>query len=497
MRSATMDERVRDYIEAERVQVPVPPVVAARILHALDASRPAPRRPRLAFARVAVATAALLLLGLGVALTRAVQMPAAIERGTWSSVSSMAVPRAYQTATLLPNGKVLVVGGRGLLTISAPWQRAGSAVSSAELYDPKTRRWSSAGTLSAPRFGHTATLLANGKVLVVGGNSILPNGTYPVGVDSLSSAELYDPQTNSWSLAASMRTARTSHTATLLADGRVLVAGGIESSRADPGSVLASAELYDPAANTWTAATPMPSARWNQSATLLSDHRVLVIGGIDRMWDLGMDFVSTGLNTAEFFDPATDSWSPAPSTRYARISPSSTLLPDGRVLVVGDNGVNAQTAEIYDPAAEQWSAGPKPAAGRAGHVAALLHSGAVLIAGGLVDNSAELFDWRRNIWASAGSLAVTRSGATATVLANGQVLVAGGFGRGSTAWAGAELYDPQGSQAVGITKTSSTYLLAAGVAPLLAIVAVLLVLGLWLQGRRRARQSQAGVIWID
>jgi N-acetylneuraminic acid mutarotase len=261
--------------------------------------------------------------------------------------------------------------------------------------------------------------------------------------------------------------------------------------------VLRSAELYDPAANVWTAAAPMPLAGWNQSATLLSDHRVLVIGGIDRMWDLGMDFVSTGLNTAEFFDPATDSWSPAPSMRYPRISPSASLLPNGRLLVVGDNGVNDQTAEIYDPAAEQWSAGPKPAAGRAGHVAAPLHSGAVLIAGGLVDKSAELYDWRRNIWATAGSLAVTRSGATATVLANGQVLVAGGFGSGSTAWASAELYDPQGSHQVGITRTGPAPLPAGGVLAWLAVVALLLALGLWLQARRRARQSQAGVIWLD
>jgi hypothetical protein len=385
-----------------------------------------------------------------------------------------------------------------LLAISAPWQRPGSAISSAELYDPKTRRWSSAGTLSAPRFGHTATRLANGKVLVVGGNSILPNASFPIGVDSLSSAELYDPQTNSWSLAASMRTARASHTATLLADGRVLVAGGIAASAADPGTALPTVELYDPAANAWTAAAPMPSARWSQSATLLSDHRVLVIGGIDRMWDLGIGSVaSTGLNTAEFFDPATGSWSPAPSMRYPRISPSSSLLPNGRLLVVGDNGVNEQTAEIYDPAVEQWSAGPKPAAGRAGHVAALLHSGAVLIAGGLVDKSAELFDWHRNIWASAGSLAVTRSGATATVLANGQVLVAGGFGSGSNAWAGAELYDPQGSHWVGITRTRSAPVLLSGAALLLAVIAVPLALGLWLLGRRRARQSQAGEIWVD
>lgn len=496
MRSASIEERVRDYVEGERAHVPVPPMLASRILHAVESTRPAPRRPRLAFAPAAMAVAGLLLVGIGVAWMRSVQLPAAVEHGTWSSGGSMAVPRAYQTATLLPNGKVLVVGGRGLLALSAPWQPGGSAISTAELYDPKTRRWSSAGTLSAPRYGHTATLLTNGKVLIAGGNSILPNASYPAGIGSLASAELYDPQTNSWSLAASMRDARSSHTATLLADGRVLVAGGIESSAADPGSVLASAELYDPVANIWTAATPMPSARWIQSATLLSDHRVLLIGGMDRLFQNRSSTASTGLSTAVLFDPAIDSWSPAPSLRYPRISPSATLLPDGRVLVVGDNGVNSQTAEVYDPALAQWSATPKPAVARAGHVAVRLHSGAVLIAGGLRDASAEVFDWRRNTWASAGTLAVIRSSATATVLDDGQVLIAGGFGSGSTAWAGAELYDPQGRNAAAITRKSSAQLPAA-LTPLLGVVAVLVALALWVLGRRRARESQAGVIWID
>lgn len=496
MRSASIDERVRGYIEAERVQVPVPPVVATRILHALEASRPAPRRPRLAFARVAVATAALLLLGMGVALTRAVQQPAAIETGTWSPAPSMAVPRAYQTATLLPNGKVLVVGGRGLLSASATWQPPGSAISSAELYDPKTRLWSSAGTLNAPRYGHTATLLRNGKVLVAGGNSILPNASFPAGDESLSSAELYDPHSNSWSLAASMHTARASHTATLLADGRVLVAGGIVSSAANPGFVLNSAELYDPSTNRWTTAPAMLSPRANQSATLLSDHRVLLIGGIDHFWNGGA-VATIGLTTAELFEPTTDSWSPAPSMQYQRISQSGTLLADGRVLVVGDTSGSEQTSELFDATAERWSVGPKPTAGRVGHLAVLLHDGAVLIAGGLADKSAELFDWRRNLWVGAGSLAVVRTGATATLLDNGQVLVAGGFGSASMPWSSAELYDPRGTSAVGVSRARLGSQTIAGTALLLAILAMLLGIVLWLRRRSLVRQWQAGEIWVD
>jgi N-acetylneuraminic acid mutarotase len=495
MRSASIEERVRDYLESERAQIPVPAYIVSRIVHAIDASRPAPRRPRLAFARVAIASAALLLLGVGVALVRSAQMPAALEVGSWSSTSSMATPRAYQTATLLPNGKVLVVGGRGLLVVSAAWQPPGPAISSAELYDPKTRVWSSAGTLSAPRYGHTATLLKNGKVLVAGGNSTVPNASFPAGADSLSSAELYDPQTNSWSLAASMHSARASHTATLLADGRVLVAGGVDCSTA-AGIVLASAELYDPAANQWTATAPMSSPRANQSATLLSDHRVFLIGGIDHFWNSGA-VPTVGLTTANLFDPTTDSWAPAPSMRYPRISPSATLLPNGRVLVVGDSGGSEQTTELFDGTVERWSVGPKPAAGRASHVAVLLHSGAVLVAGGLVDRSAELFDWHRNTWASAGTPAVTRSAATATVLDNGQVLVVGGFTSKSTAWSSAELYDPHGTSAVGVIRTKSTPVSVAGTALLLGSLAVLLGFGMWLRRRSLARQWQAGEIWVE
>jgi hypothetical protein len=501
MRPGTVEERVRDYVEAERAQIPVPAVMASHILHSVEVSRPAPRRPRLVFLRVAPAIAALLLLGAGIGWMRTTQMTASTQIGAWSTVSSMAIPRAYQTATLLPNGKVLVVGGRGLLSMPSAWGQPGSAIGSAELYDPQTRRWSSAGSLSVPRFAHTATLLSNGKVLVVGGNSAVPNASFPDGAGALSSAELYDPQTNTWSLAASMPTARSFHTATLLADGRVLVAGGAlvaaESSTGYPGIVLASAELYDPASNTWTAATPMPSAAMNQSATLLSDHRVLVIGGVDRFLDIPPGAAPTmGVRAAELYEPATNSWSLAPSMGHERISPSITRLPNDQVLVVGDNGINENTAEIFDPAAEQWSPAPKPAVGRAGHVAVLLHSGAVLVAGGLGETSAELFDWRRNDWTSAGTLSLIRSGATATVLGTGEVLVAGGFGSGRTAWAGAELYDPQGRSAVGITRPRSQAL-PGTLALLVPAAAIALALGLWLLGRRRTSQSQTGVIWID
>ena len=479
MRPATMEDRVRDYIEAERAQIPVPPATASRILHALEVNRPAPRRPRLAVIRLAAAVAAVLLIGVGIASMRTAQMPAGIVNGTWSSAPNMPVGRGFHTATLLPNGKVLVVGGN---------QTFRALPASAELYDPGTRMWSSAGMLSTPRSLHTATLLKNGKVLIVGGSQV---DSFSLG--SLASAELYDPQTNSWALAANMHTPRSDHTATLLVDGRVLVVGGIEASNDVTGKVLASAELYDPATNTWTPAAPMRAARARHAAILLADHRVLVIGGNDVAYSAFSNYFAT----AELYDPTHQSWSPAGSMNYARTFPTGTVLPDGRVLVVGDAGVNERTAEIFDPRNEHWSLAPDAGVARAEHVAVRLRNGAVLVAGGIGQTSAQLFDWRRNAWSNAGAMAVIRADATATVLDNGQVLVIGGFGSGRTAWASAERYDPLGSHVAGIARATSTPLSAGWVAPSLAVVAALLALGLWRIGRRRARLSHDGVIWID
>jgi hypothetical protein len=167
------------------------------------------------------------------------------------SSASMNTARAYHTATLLANGKVLVTGG---VNGSGP-------LSSAELYDPASNSWSAAGTMSAAREEHTATLLPDGKVLVTGGET--SSGA------ALSSAELYDPASNSWSAAAPMSVAREEHTATLLANGKVLVAGGT------PGT---SAQLYDPGTNTWSFAASMSTLRYFHTAMLLGNGKILVTG---------------------------------------------------------------------------------------------------------------------------------------------------------------------------------------------------------------------------
>jgi len=185
----------------------------------------------------------------------------------------------------------------------------------------------------------------------VGGSNARPSS-----LGSLATAELYDPQSNSWTLAASMHTPRSYHTATLLPDGRVLVVGGIEASNDVTGTVLASAELYDPLTNSWTPAAPLPVARARHAAVLLADHRVLVIGGTDSEHLPSSSYFPT----AELYDPASQSWSLVASMNYARVYATATLLPDNRVLVVGDDGVNERTAEVFDPQTNGWFAIPDP-----------------------------------------------------------------------------------------------------------------------------------------
>jgi N-acetylneuraminic acid mutarotase len=265
-------------------------------------------------------------------------------------------------------------------------------LASAELYDPSTRSWSLTGSLNVARSGHTATLLADGEVLVAGGTC---NGS-AYGCDAgsflvnLKSAELYDPATGVWTKTGSMAVGRELHTATLLGNGQVLVTGGFNSCDDDFCSDLREAELYDPATGTWRAAKPMRAAREQHTATLLSDGTVLVAGGLD---EGGFGRNGSTYSSAEIYDPTFDRWSAAASMNARRFGQSATLLPGGWVLVAGGG---TSTSEVYEP-------GPA-------------------------------------LWVPVGSLGTTRTGHTATLLANGEVLVAGGSGPDRQPLSTAELY---------------------------------------------------------
>jgi hypothetical protein len=266
----------------------------------------------------------------------------------------MKLPRKIHTATLLPSGKVLIVGGQ---------DNNSSEIGSTEVYDPATGAWSSAAPLSVSREHHTATLLPDGRVLVVGG--------YKHGQGPITSAEVYDPATGAWSRTGSLFNARYGHTATMLPDGKVLVTGGF-----GPGSILSSAELYDPATGAWSLAQAMVQLRYRHTATLLPNGKVLVVGGYKHG--------GSTIASAEMYDPATGTWSFVAPMAQSRVFHTATLLPNGKLLVVGGStgSVSVASAELFDPATWAWVSASPLAQARAEHSATLLGTGRVLVAGG-------------------------------------------------------------------------------------------------------------------
>jgi hypothetical protein len=270
-------------------------------------------------------------------------------------------------------------------------------------------------SMQARRADHTSTLLKDGRVLITGG--MVENGVF------LKSAEIFDPKKGAFAAIDNMRSNRVEHTATLLPDDRVLIAGGLASRTFDGPGAVASTEIYDSATGHFIAGPSMSTARTGQGAVLLSNQKVLIVGGADN---------SGPLASAEIYDPASNRFSTTTSMHTARIGRTAVLLKDGCVLVTG--GGNGRAAEVYDPEAATWSVVGDMTTVREKFAATLLQDGRVLITGGAPDShwhpmrSAEVFDPRTNKFTAIADMESARFKlpAAAVDLANGDALVAGG-----------------------------------------------------------------------
>lgn len=408
--------------------------------------------------------------------------------GSWSQTASMSTPRERHGAARLPNGQVLVSGGN--------LDYLDGAEGSAEKYDPASGHWSIVGRMTTSRRAHTETVLGDGTVLVAGG----AYGNF-AGFNFLASSDRFDPQAGRWFSTGDMQitargipsiSGRQSHTATALADGRVLVAGGdgyLTDFTTDV--IFATAELYDPAGGAWTLTGNMNVARSEHAAVELQDGRVLVLGGSTSG--------ATPLASTEIYTPAIRStigwmtawrdratrfgaplgyasqtpakpawrhaayplitlysarssigkWTQTGSMHVARIGAPATLLPNGKVLVEGCDAPNVTgtTAELYNPASGTWTTTGSMHFARCNHAAILLHNGNVLVAGGegltnIVNSSAEIYDSNSGIWRVVRRMNSTRFSQTIDVLANGQALVAGGNAINGIPRDSADLFNP-------------------------------------------------------
>lgn len=362
--------------------------------------------------------------------------------GTFTTTGSMSVPRVGHTATLLLNGKVLICGG------SSQFDSLGTVWASAELYDPMTGTFAATGNMTTPRWYHTATLLPNGKVLIAGGTASA-NAT---GNSVLGSAELYDPATGTFAAAADMTVARMWHTATLLNNGKVLIAGGLGISSGINNN-LARAELYDPVTGIFAATGKMTIPRVAHSAALLPGGMVLVAGGFG--------YIDGTIPEVEQYDPKTGVFSFAGATGSVQsVGPAiASVLTSGQVLMplhLYDSPTAA--ARVYDPSTATFTDTGDMRAPRL-FTAILLPTRKLLIAGyadglgfpspgspasqGLP--SADLYDPAVGEFSATGDMTTPRFYHTATLLPDGTVLISGGmtsFLYPTNALASAEIYRP-------------------------------------------------------
>jgi N-acetylneuraminic acid mutarotase len=379
-------------------------------------------------------------------------------QGTRVAALAMTTPRANAAAVRLRDGRVLICGGTAT-------GQVGGVLSSAEIYDPSTQSFSPTGSMTVPRAGQTITMLQDGSVLVAGG---VQNAGYR---SELASAEIYDPGSGTFNPTGSMSTPREGHTATLLRDGSVLIVGGSDNGI----HTLDSAEIYIPTSNGFVSAGHLNQPRVAHVAALLGTGKVLIAGGGRG----GMPGNYISYDTAEMFDPNTSTFSTIRAhMKSDRVGAAAVRLSDGRVLIVGGKSgrlmmsrapnlaslTPLNTAEVYDPESNSFARVGDMNAPHYLATATLLNSGNVLIVGGWTIRGpivvgmrdAEVFQPETNLFSQLGSTNVARLTNTATLLNDSEVMVAGGVADKAMITASVEFYSPTQHQFLLVPESSAS-----------------------------------------
>jgi protein involved in polysaccharide export with SLBB domain len=358
---------------------------------------------------------------LTVTITPVATPPVAFDLG-----GDMTVARSDHASILLPDGRVLVMGGTDSVNV----------LKSSELFDPSTETWRASGDMKAARRGHSATLLADGKVLVTGGFD---------GKAALATAEIYDPSTGVWTATLGpMVSSRRFHSAILLNDGKVLIAGGVVGPlvTADPKAT----ELYNPATGLFTAyatftetaagsgvgtGLALPEARQGHTATKLSTGHVLFVG------NSGVNSAVAKLLVYDSATPTASTWTLAGTMTNTRYNHAAAVLNDNNVLITGGFGNQTGTSksvEIYNPTSNAWSSGASMSTDRALHTSTKLQDGRVLVVGGYDGLKAlttvEIYDPSANTWTATSAskvLNTARAMHTSSLLSSGDVLIVGTY----------------------------------------------------------------------
>ena len=340
--------------------------------------------------------------------------------GTLKNLPAMSFNRAGHTATTLPDGTVLLVGG---------FMEEEQQIAGVELFDPHALRFQTIDNLATPRQSHTATLLSDGRVLIVGGHSA--HAPY------LDSGEIFDPATRQFTSAGRMTASRGDHTALVLDDGRVALIGGIGTDR----TILDSIEVFDPKSRAFSVAGKMTVPRMGHVSVLMRDGRILIAGG-----NIGRRATLKIHGTAEIFDPRSGRSTPAADMFQARHKHDGVLLADGRVLVIGgstEHAVRSDSTEIYDPTRNTFTPAATMNLARYKHrnASLLLSNGDVLIAGGA--DQAELYDPGSGQFRLLQGSSQLHGYFSATAsLRKGRVLLTGGYAHPAAPSRGAWIFEP-------------------------------------------------------